>query len=715
MARVARIAVPVPVPQAFDYAVPAGGPAPAAGARVRVRFANRTLVGLCLALDPDDAFAEPKPLLEVLDDGCAVTEEVLRLGRWLAGYYHHPIGEVFAAMLPNAAMRGAPLAWRAEEVWLRVKAVRADLSRAPRQRALLDFIAGNGGWAGGADLRAAGFNTAMIRALARKGVVRAGERPYELEKPLPLTADQEAVVQGYRRSLSGYSANLLQGVTGSGKTEVYLQVLAEVLAHGGQALLLVPEIALTPQTVARFRRRYGEVDVLHSGLSDRERLTAWLRCRDGAARILIGTRSAVFTPFRKLALILVDEEHDASFKQQERLRYSARDVAVKRAKDLDIPLILGSATPSLESLQNVRNGRYRQQSLPKRATGAPMPRIHILDIRGQRLQDGLSQPLLRRIKRHLQAGGQVLVFLNRRGYAPTYLCADCGWQAVCQSCDARLTLHRGRRRLACHHCGAEGPMPAACPSCKGAGLVALGMGTERMDEALRASFPNVPLIRIDRDTARSQRRLEAGLAKIAEGRPSILVGTQMLAKGHHFPNITLVAAVNADAGFLSADFKAPERTAQLLIQVAGRAGRAERPGQVWIQTLQPDNPALQRLIDEGYAGFADHELGNRHRAGLPPARHMALLRAAAADPDAPGKFLMEARELLNRKGEPAGRLEILGPAPAPMPRVANLHRRQLMLLAASREVLHRALRRLVEARAPSGLRWDIDVDPLDAL
>ncbi len=727
MVRIARIAVPVPLPQAFDYAVPEDTPVPPVGARVRVRFAHRTLVGLCLGLDPDDAFAEPKPLLEVLDAASAVTEDLLGLGHWLAGYYHHPIGEVFAAMLPKAALRGAPLSWRAVEVWLRVEGVATDLSRAPRQRALLAFIEGRGGWAGGADLRAAGFSAAMIAALARKGAIRAGERPIELEKPLLLTADQERVVQAYRNAPRGFSANLLEGVTGSGKTEVYLQVLGEVLARGGQALVLVPEIALTPQTVARFRRRYGAVDVLHSGLSDGERLTAWLRCRDGAARILIGTRSAVFTPFKRLGLIVVDEEHDASFKQQDRLRYSARDVAVKRAKDLDIPLILGSATPSLESLENVRTGRYRRQRLAKRATGAAMPRIHILDIRGQRLLDGLSQPLLRRIKRHLEAGGQVLVFLNRRGYAPAYLCAACGWQAVCGACDARLTLHRGRRRLACHHCGTEWPVPAACPACDGAGLVAVGAGTERVDEALRSGFPDVSLIRIDRDTTRSQRRLEAGLAKIAQGGPSILVGTQMLAKGHHFPNITLVAAVNADAGFLSADFKAPERTAQLLIQVAGRAGRADRPGHVWIQTLQPDNPALKRLVEAGYAGFAEHELGSRHRVGLPPARHMALLRAAAADPDAPSRFLKGIKTLLAgaanldasaefpRRREQAHRLEIFGPAPAPMPRRANLHRRQLMLLAASREVLHRSLNRLVRVSAPRGLRWDIDVDPIDAL
>ena len=444
-------------------------------------------------------------------------------------------------------------------------------------------------------------------------------------------------------------------------------------------------------------------------MSDQERLNAWLRCRDGQARILVGTRSAVFTPFKRLGLIVVDEEHDASFKQQDRLRYSARDVAVKRAQDLDIPLILGSATPSLESLENVRCERYRHQRLSRRATGAAMPSMRVLDIRGQPLREGLSQPLTARIEHHLDAGSQVLVFLNRRGYAPVYLCADCGWQASCSQCDARLTLHQGRRRLACHHCGAERPVNATCPSCGAANLVAVGAGTERTEAGLRERFPDASLIRIDRDTARSQRRLEEGLAKIARGEPGILVGTQMLAKGHDFPNLTMVAAVNADAGFLSADFKAAERTAQLLIQVAGRAGRADRPGEVWIQTLKPGNPALKRLIAEGYPGFAAHELALRHRHGLPPTRHMALVRAAATDPAAPPAFLAKLKAKLPAK------LEVLGPAPAQMQRLANQHRFQLMLLAPRRGPLHRGLRAISGVAAPRGVRWEIDVDPADAL
>ena len=709
MMSVVRIAVPVPLPQAFDYAVPAAGPPPAVGARVRVPFGNRTLVGICIEVDPHDAYADPKALLEVLDERSILPRDVQRLALWLADYYHYPLGEVFAALLPNAALKGAPLRQRTEEIWRRSDVAAPDLSRAERQQALLAFLDRNGGWASAKSIRAAGFTSAMIAALVRKGALEAGERRFDSEQPPQLTADQDAAVEDYRQELDGFSPNLLEGVTGSGKTEVYLRTIADVLSRSRQVLVLVPEIALTPQTLARFRRRYGSTDVMHSGLSDQERLNAWLRCRDGQARILIGTRSAVFTPFRQLGLIVVDEEHDASFKQQDRLRYSARDVAVKRARDLGIPLILGSATPSLESLENVRCGRYRHRLLRHRATGAPMPRMRILDIRGHPLREGLSQPLIVRIERHLDAGGQVLVFLNRRGYAPVYLCPGCGWQAACSRCDARLTLHQGRRRLACHHCGAQHPVSEACPSCGNAQLLAVGAGTERTEAGLRERFPDASLIRIDRDTIRSQRRLEEGLAKIGRGEPGILIGTQMLAKGHDFPNITMVAAVNADAGFLSADFKAPERTAQLLIQVAGRAGRASRPGEVWIQTLQPENPALRRLIKEGYAGFADHELSIRHRAGLPPARHMALLRAAAADPAAPAAFLA------NLKARLPDDLEVLGPAPAQMQRLANQHRFQLMLLADRRRPLHRGIRALTSVVAPRGVRWEIDVDPADAL
>ena len=707
MTGVARIALPVPLRRAFDYSVPPDSAAPTRGARVRVRLHNRILVGVCLDPDPKDPYPDPKPLLEVLDGESALSDEVFSLAHWLSRYYHHPLGEVFATILPNAAMKGAPLQWRPEEVWRRADGPPPKLDRAPRQQALLGFLERLGGWASAADIRGAGFTSNMIAALAKKGAIEPGERAYELEEPPVLNDEQRAAVDRHRRG-GGFRATLLDGVTGSGKTEVYLQAMAEVLARGEQVLVMVPEIALTPQTVDRFRRRYGETHVLHSNLSDSDRLAAWLKCRDGAARILIGTRSAVLTPFERLGLIVVDEEHDTSFKQQDGLRYSARDVAVKRAQALNIPLILGSATPSLETLKNALGGRYRHQRLTRRATGASVPRMRVLDVRGHAMRDGLTEPLNRRIDEHLRARGQVLVFLNRRGYAPVYLCAGCGWQACCGACDARLTLHRVPEGLTCHHCGARAPVPAACPACGSGSLIAVGAGTQRTEAALKERFPELPLYRIDRDSMRSQRRLEERLRLIRGGDPAILIGTQMLAKGHHFPNVTLVAALNADAGFLSPDFKAAERTAQLIVQVAGRAGRAGRPGEVWIQSLQPENPALLQLVERGYAGFAGQELAARERAGLPPARPMALIRAESADARAAQRFLEGARQRI------PGTLEVLGPAPAPMVRIANRYRYQLMLLADRRRVLHSGLDRIAGSSAPRSVRWAIDVDPIDA-
>jgi primosomal protein N' (replication factor Y) len=432
-----------------------------------------------------------------------------------------------------------------------------------------------------------------------------------------------------------------------------------------------------------------------------------VKCRDGSAAVVVGTRSAALAPFKALGLIVVDEEHDGSFKQTDGLRYSARDVAAVRARTLAIPLLLGSATPSLESLHNVGRGRYRHVRLTRRATGASMPSMRILDIRGHASTDGISAPLTHVIRRHLGAGGQVLVFLNRRGYAPVLLCTGCGWQAACEGCDARFTAHHSPPALVCHHCGRRAALPRACPACGHPDPLAVGVGTQRTEEGLRSLFPDVPVYRIDRDSVRSQRRLEERLAAIHGGEPAILVGTQLLAKGHDFANVTLVATVNADAGFLSADFRAPERTAQLVVQVAGRAGRAERPGEVWIQTLQPDNPVLVRLIADGYPGFAQAELRARQEAGLPPWRPMALIRAESAFADAAVGFL---RELPARL---AG-VEVYGPAPAPLARVADRHRFQLLLLADARRPLHDALDRLHDVPAPRTVRWAIDVDPYDA-
>jgi primosomal protein N' (replication factor Y) len=528
-----------------------------------------------------------------------------------------------------------------------------------------------------------------------------------------LNDEQQAAVVAVG-AVEGFAPLLLDGVTGSGKTEVYLQAIADCLGRGRQALVLVPEIGLTPQTLARFRARLGTpVHALHSGLTDNERARVWAAAWRGEARVIVGTRSAVFTPLPDAGLIVVDEEHDASYKQQDGIRYHARDFALVRGKTLGVPVLLGSATPSLETLHNARAGRYTHLRLSRRAGEARPPSVRVLDVRKRPLQAGLSPELLSSIRHALDAGGQVLVFKNRRGYAPVLLCHDCGWSAQCRRCDAAMTVHAGGRRLQCHHCGARQAVPPACPDCGGLALQPQGVGTERLEELLAKEFVDVPVLRIDKGSTRRRDALEAMLAAFGT-RPGVLVGTQMLAKGHDLPNLTRVAVVGVDEGLFSADFRASEKLAQLLIQVAGRAGRADKPGDVWLQTHHPNHPLLQTLIQGGYHAFADGELMQREAAGFPPFAHLALLRAEAQHAEPPQQFLQAAKTLLAETGFG---LDLHGPLPAPMPRRAGYVRAQVLLSAAQRRDLHGALdatlpaiRELPEARR---LRWSLDVDPID--
>ncbi|MCK5640042.1 MAG: primosomal protein N', partial [Gammaproteobacteria bacterium] len=506
------------------------------------------------------------------------------------------------------------------------------------------------------------------------------------------------------------------GVTGSGKTEVYLRIIEEVLASGRQALVLVPEIGLTPQLVQRFQQRFPvPIALLHSGLNDTERLNAWLMARDGSAPIVIGTRSAVFTPLCKPGVIIVDEEHDASYKQHDGFRYSARDLAVMRGHLVQVPVLLGSATPSMESLHNTRSVRYGLLELSKRAGAASQPSIRLLDIRSQPMDEGLSDNLLQVMRRHLQQNGQILLFLNRRGYAPVLMCHDCGWVGKCQRCDAHLTLYAGQRRMRCHHCASERPVFSECPECKSHELHPVGQGTERVEQALQRNFPDTEIARIDRDSTRRKGSMEAMLERIHEGKTRILVGTQMLAKGHHFPGVTLVAILDCDQGLFSVDFRASERMAQLITQVAGRAGRAEKSGEVLIQTHHPEHPLLQCLIQQGYQGFSKAILAERQAAELPPFSHMALLRAEAVAADAAMTFLCEARDLA--QAIDVSDVDILGPVPAPMERRAGRFRAQLLLQATQRQDLQNLLspwiQQLEGLKAGRKVRWSLDVDPYE--
>ncbi|MGJ4730949.1 primosomal protein N' [Luteimonas sp. SDU101] len=563
------------------------------------------------------------------------------------------------------------------------------------------------------------------RGLAERIAVPAsGFAPAPQPGPTP-NPEQRAAIEAVREA-AGFAPMLLDGVTGSGKTEVYLHAIADCLARGRQALVLVPEIGLTPQLLARFRARLGvPVHAAHSGLNDNERARTWAAAWRGEARVIVGTRSAVFTPLPDAGLIVIDEEHDASYKQQDGIRYHARDFALVRGKSLGVPVLLGSATPSLESLHNAGAGRYGYLRLSQRAGDARPPAVRVIDVRKRALDAGLSGQMLDAIRGALGSGGQVLVFRNRRGYAPVLLCHDCGWSAQCPRCSTPehgrpMTVHAHGRRLQCHHCGHRRPSPPACPDCASLALQPQGAGTERIEEVLAATFPEVPVLRIDRGSTQRRDALAQLLGSLGD-RPGILIGTQMLAKGHDLPDLSLVCVVGVDEGLFSADFRAHEKLAQLLIQVAGRAGRARRAGEVLLQTHHPEHPLLATLIAGGYPAFAGDELAQREAAGFPPYAHLALLRAESKHAEPPMEFLRAVRRTL----EPAGRarasaqdgLSISGPMPAPMPRRAGMHRAQLLLLAQSRRALHAALHdavpaihALTEARK---VRWSLDVDPAD--
>jgi primosomal protein N' (replication factor Y) len=667
-------------------------------------------------------------VLETLDEEPVLDARVLELAEWAAQYYHHPLGEVLSAALPKLAREGAPSRATSERWFITAegRAALADqsLARARRQRELLERVAADDGIASTRLAEDSNDWRTPMRALVARGFVSSADIAQEAASEAgadlvrqggpALIAEQAAAVAAIDAAHARFACFLLYGITGSGKTEVYLHTVEHALRRGRRALVLVPEIGLTPQLVTRFRERFSApVAVLHSALTDTERLAAWRQCVSGEARIVLGTRSAVFAPVADLGAVIVDEEHDASFKQHESgFRYSARDLAVLRAQRAQVPVVLGSATPSLETLQNVAAGRFTRLSLPRRAGQALPPRAALLDLREHAVRSGLATPAVEAIQRHLAAGSQVLVYINRRGYSPTLACTACGWIAPCRDCDARLTVHLGAARLRCHHCGADAPLPEHCPQC-GYAVKHVGQGTERVEETLAKLFPDMPIVRLDRDVVRKRGDLESVVNRIHSGEARILVGTQMVTKGHDFPNVTLVVVLNADQGLFSTDFRAPERVAQAIIQVAGRAGRGVKAGEVLIQTEYPEHPLLVSLLNEGYDGFARTALAERAAAGWPPFAHVAVLRASAVELAPAIEFLRAARRL----ARPPKDLKLLGPAPAAMARRAGRHHAQLLLEARERGPLHRLLGEWLpeveEIKTPRDLRWSLDIDPLD--
>jgi len=742
-ASVLRVVLPVPLPQAFDYLPPDGMTVDASltGCRVRVPFGPRELIGMIDGIGTRDPAAPgcdqrpPKPVLALLDHEPLLAGELLDTLRWTARYYHAPLGEVIATALPANLRGGDPLPDTCAFGWTLTEAGRtglAGLRKHTATRRLAERIAAIAIDEDTLDNDFEAWRNAA-RALHKRGYAERVALPPLHGNASPqighaLNPSQRIAADAAISALGTFRPVLLDGVTGSGKTEVYLEAIAECLARNRQALVLVPEIGLTAQTLRRFRARLGvPVYALHSGLSDGERARAWTAMLRGEARVLVGTRSAIFTPLPEAGLIVVDEEHDASYKQQDGVRYHARDLALVRGKALGVPVLLGSATPSLESLQHAISGRYAHLQLRQRAGVAKAPSVRVLDIRKRSLDGGLSKDLLNAVDACVHRGEQALVFKNRRGYAPVLLCHDCGWSAQCARCSttsqgSAMTVHGRGRTLICHHCGARRAVPPACPDCASLALRPQGSGTERIEETLAARFPDVPLLRVDRGTTRHRDAIEKHLAELGD-RAGILVGTQMLAKGHDLPNLTLVAVVGVDEGLHSADFRAPEKLAQLLIQVAGRAGRAAKPGEVVLQTHHPEHPLLTTLLTGGYPAFAALELAQREAAGFPPYGYLAMLRAEAPTELAVQAFLREACDIFTAASTPENAVEriqavsLIGPLPAPMARRAGRARGQLLLAAIQRQplqaLLGTAMPQLYELKSARKVRWSLDVDPTD--
>ncbi len=711
---VARVAVPVPLPRLFDYLAPADQALPPPGSRVLVPFGRRRLVGLVIehAAAGERPQKDLRPIEQFLD-AALVGSDMLELIDWCARYYVFVPGEAVNLLLPGALRRTRafrpppPAAYQ-----LSAEGRSADLARAPRQREVRDCLL-KGPLTRAELMQQSGAGAQVLRQMSNSGLLEALDRP-----PPPaasagpeLNAEQRDALAAVLGARSRFQAFLLAGVTGSGKTEVYLQAARRVLARGRQVLILVPEIGLTPQLVRRIESRLGEPAWLyHSGLSEGERLASWQGARCGRARVVVGTRSAVFLPLARPGLFIVDEEHDASFKQAEGARYHGRDVAVLRARSAAVPVLLGSATPSLESLYNVEQGRYRMLRLLRRAGTASQPHWRIIDQRGSRA--ALAPALTEAMRRHLDEGGQVLIYRNRRGYAPVLMCAECGWQADCQRCSAHMTYHQGAHSLQCHHCGSQRPEPRRCPECEAPGLLALGAGTERLEEEIAERFPDVPVHRVDRDAMAGKQQFHRLLEQVRQGAPCVLVGTQMLAKGHHLPGVTLAAVLDVDQSLYSADFRSPERLGQTVAQVAGRAGRGERQGQFMLLTRHPEHPLLEALGRGDYLAYAAPLLEERHQAHLPPASALALLRAEAHDAASAQHFLAQAAGLLGSR-----EIEAIGPLPAILARRGGYWRFQLWLQSSSRATLSghisARLAALHELPAARRVRWHVDVDPLD--
>ena len=725
---IVRVALAVPLPRFFDYLYPTDL-TPIVGGRVLVPFGSQKRVGIVVDLpaSSDVAKEKLKPIIDVLDAESLFNSTTWDWLAWSANYYRAALGDVLFQALPvklrngESAVKNDRTFWRITD--LGKQALESDdLKRAKKQIEALNLLLTQDLEKGNNEISSAIWSALKGKDYVEEIIVTTEQKSWQQalgDNPLVnldnrfILNKQQALAFSQLLFQEGFNVWLLEGVTGSGKTEIYLQYIEEVLKKGKQVLVLVPEIGLTPQTVRRFQARFNvEIDVLHSNLNDTQRLNVWERARTGQSAIVIGTRSALFTQFSDLGLIILDEEHDGSFKQQDGWRYHARDLGIVLAQKLNIPILLGSATPSLESVNNVQNGKYHHLVLSKRAGNATALRQFVIDLKHQRIQNGLSEPLLKRMQEHLEKGNQVLLFLNRRGFAPVLLCHECGWIDECHHCEKPYTYHQHQRVLRCHHCGAQKTVPMQCGHCGSTHLVTTGLGTEQLEETLKARFPQYNIARIDRDSTARKGKLEGYLENIQQGKSQILIGTQMLAKGHHFPNVTLVALVNVDNALFSLDFRAEERLAQLYVQVAGRSGRAEKQGEVVLQTHYPDHPLLTTLLEKGYQAFAEETLKLRHNMGLPPFSFQALFKAQCRHSEEAENALSQLASFFYEQKIEG--LQVLGPIPAPFSKKAGQYRWQLLLQHASRKQLQAALSRYSpELIKSSQVRLILDVDPLD--
>ncbi|MDC0610082.1 primosomal protein N' [Vibrio sp.] len=725
---IARVALPVPLDKQFDYLIPADC-FPIVGGRVTVPFGRQTLVGITMELrtESDISVELLKPIKSVLDQQPIWSESLFSLLKWCSQYYHFPLGDTLSNALPTALRKGKSAELQAQTIWTISEQgqnkLSAGLGRAIKQAKALQLLS-SGSLTHDAML-AEEIGKPILSALEEKGWVSSTTEqpqiapwPSEIENAndKPRLNEEQAIAIASINSCSQFGCFLLDGVTGSGKTEVYLNTMLPVLEKKQQVLVLVPEIGLTPQTIQRFRRRFHvPITVMHSGLNDTERLNAWIAAREGHAGIIIGTRSALFTPFKQLGMIIVDEEHDSSYKQQDSLRYHARDIAVMRASQEQVPIVLGSATPSFETLQNALAGKYYHLELTQRAGQAVPTKNHVLDIKGLYLDGGLSAPLIAKMREHLQRGNQVMLFLNRRGYAPALMCHECGWIAECKRCDSYYTYHQSSRELRCHHCGSQQPVLHQCRECGSTHMVTVGVGTEQLEKQLAILFPEYSTIRIDRDNTRRKGSLDQALEDIRKGKHQLLIGTQMLAKGHHFPDVTLVAILDVDSALYSSDFRAAERLAQLYIQVSGRAGRASKPGEVILQTHHPEHTLLSSLLKHDYRQFALSALNERKLAALPPFSYLTLFKAETNQSEHAEQFLRQVRQTLEVNPLFNEQCLILGPSPAPISKRAGRFRWQLLLQVETRSSMQKLLMSSKQAiellPLAKRVKWSVDVEP----